>query len=301
MKETTANPTVIYYGAIDPNYIPAFLIRNSLRRGQNTFLVTEGFRQQPSRLKSYCFRQFLNHSAFTILANGDRCADDFRNAGITRPTYRRFGFFEHYPTPDWSAKPSDDGICRILSVGQLIDRKNYLTSIQSLGRLASRIEQSIEYTICGEGNQRLELEAEISRLPENIIVRLPGNQTTKQLETYFQQADIFVMPSKYDGWGVVLNQAIHFHLPIIASEGVRAARGHLVRENDNGFMFNNEQKLDENMLKLIQDSELRLRFARSSAAIAEVWHIDAVASNLVRVLAGQEPIVDDSESPLVKI
>ena len=97
------------------------------------------------------------------------------------------------------------------------------------------------------------------------------------------------MPSKYDGWGVVLNQAIHFQLPVIVSNGVRAARDYLVQDGFNGFIFDSDIKLDEGLAKLVSDEELRSRFSYNSREIADVWHIDSVAGNLARVILEKEP------------
>ena len=53
---------------------------------------------------------------------------------------------------------------------------------------------------------------------------------------FFAQADVFVLPSRYDGWGVVVNQAIGAGLPVICSDMVGA--GHdLVDEDVNGLKF----------------------------------------------------------------
>ena len=109
------------------------------------------------------------------------------------------------------------------------------------------------------------------------------------------------MPSTYDGWGVVLNQAIHYQVPVIAACGVRSARNHLVRDNHNGFIYKNDSELDDRLTTLIDTLELRRVFSHNSAEIAEAWHIDAVASNLAKVVAGEEPIIDSTFDPLVRV
>ena len=50
----------------------------------------------------------------------------------------------------------------------------------------------------------------------------------------FAQADVFVLPSRYDGWGVVVNQALAAGLPIITSDEVGAGFD-LVEPGSNGF------------------------------------------------------------------
>ena len=303
-KKLKPYQTVIFYGSIDPKFIPTFLLRGSLKRGQNTYLVTEGIRHKISKWKALCFQAYLNDSRLNILAIGYNSSNDFRDAGLVKPTYRRYGFFENYiGGPDLKSNSSKNPsqALQLLSVGQLIDRKNFSACINSLKRLASKIKQPVNYTICGDGEQRAELEQAAAQLDVDITVHLPGNCNAEQLDAYFRAADLFLMPSKYDGWGVVLNQAVHFHLPLIAAEGVRSARGHLLREGGNGFIFRDNDELDRVLLKLIVDQSLRDKFSTCCRQVAADWHIDAVAENLVKVLNGQDPTLHHSESPLALI
>lgn len=300
-KAVSDYESIIYYGAVDPRCIPALMMQNSLKRGQRTFLATEGIRFKHPRWRTWGFSYLLNHPQLEFLAIGDQCAEDFRNAGLTKPSYRKYGFFENYTSFDGNKSHNAKGPCSILSVGQLIDRKNFLSVIQSLQRLAARITQPVVYTICGEGAQRSELEAAVSELPDTITVELLGNCDASKLEECFRSADIFAMPSVYDGWGVVLNQAIHFQLPVIVSSGVRAAKDHLVQDGHNGFIYENEAQLDDQLLKLIEDHPLRTQCAKNSTEISHDWHIDAVAKNLALVVAGEEPLVDGPFAPLARV
>ena len=295
--------TVIYYGAIDPKCIPAAMIWFSLRRGQKTFLVTEGIRYKHSRWRSLAFSLLLNHPNLEILAIGNRSDDDFRSAGLVKPSYRKYGFFENYPA---DANPSSDSadsadVCRILSVGQLIDRKNFLSIISSITRIADQTDRQIVYMICGEGSQRSQIETEIRSLPKNVDIQLLGNCDALRLSQCFQTADIFAMPSTYDGWGVVLNQAIHFRLPVVVSDGVRAASDHLVEDGFNGFIYDSKAKLDKDLLQLVESSNLRNQFSKNCQKIAEAWHIDSVARNLARIVSGQEPHLQNRFAPLGRI
>lgn len=296
-KAVAGYSTVIYYGAIDPKCIPAAMMWCSLKRGQRTILVTEGIRHRHARWRSLGFSLLLNHPKLEILAIGDRSSEDFRLAGLTKPIYRKFGFFENYPA-DVKTDPCPEDTCRILSVGQLIDRKNFLSIVYSLQRIAEKLTQRIVYTICGEGIQRSEIESENKKLPKHIEVRLAGNCNSQQLDHHFRNADIFAMPSTYDGWGVVLNQGVHYCLPILVSSGVRAARDHLVKNNFNGFIYDNQDELDRDLTKLILDRSLRQQFATNCQLVASAWHIDSVAKNLARLISQADLEIDDPLVPL---
>jgi glycosyltransferase involved in cell wall biosynthesis len=65
-------------------------------------------------------------------------------------------------------------------------------------------------------------------------IRYEGFQAPERLPEYFGMADVFVLPSRYDGWGVVINQALAAGLPIITSDAVGAGFD-LVENGINGL------------------------------------------------------------------
>jgi glycosyltransferase involved in cell wall biosynthesis len=61
-----------------------------------------------------------------------------------------------------------------------------------------------------------------------------GFQPPERLAEYFGKSDVFVLPSRHDGWGVVINQALAAGLPIITSNAVGAGID-LVENGVNGM------------------------------------------------------------------
>jgi glycosyltransferase involved in cell wall biosynthesis len=53
-------------------------------------------------------------------------------------------------------------------------------------------------------------------------IRYEGFRPPERLPEFFEQSDAFVLPSRYDGWGVVINQALAAGLPIITTNAVGA-------------------------------------------------------------------------------
>jgi glycosyltransferase involved in cell wall biosynthesis len=85
-------------------------------------------------------------------------------------------------------------------------------------------------------------EAELPHLLESLQpdlrarIEYLGFQPPEDLPLTFSKADVFVLPSRYDGWGVVINQAAGAGLPVICSDQVGA--GYDLVENDvNGKIF----------------------------------------------------------------
>ncbi|MBK1987116.1 glycosyltransferase family 4 protein [Sphaerospermopsis aphanizomenoides BCCUSP55] len=124
----------------------------------------------------------------------------------------------------------------ILFCGQMIGRKGVDILLQAFNHL-----------IQSGYNARLLLvgrEAELPQLLETLPaqtrqkIEYAGFQSPENLPEFFHQADLFVLPSRYDGWGVVVNQAIGAGLPVICSDGVGAGYD-LVKPGENGNLFPN--------------------------------------------------------------
>jgi glycosyltransferase involved in cell wall biosynthesis len=86
-------------------------------------------------------------------------------------------------------------------------------------------------------------------------------------------ADVFVLPSKEEPWGMVVAEAMCFGLPVITSDRVGAAMD-LVKDGYNGFIFpaGNSKELANCIEKLINlSSEERLLFGKRSKEIITQW------------------------------
>jgi glycosyltransferase involved in cell wall biosynthesis len=102
-------------------------------------------------------------------------------------------------------------------------------------------------------------------------VNFLGFQQPASIPEVFAGADIFVLPSRHDGWGVVVNEALGAGLPIIVSDCVGARD--LVEDGRNGFVTRagDADGLVAALLKLAQSAELRKSMGQASAARAVQW------------------------------
>jgi len=96
-----------------------------------------------------------------------------------------------------------------------------------------------------QGDVALHLVGREAELNEMMLILSPesrrkviyhGFQSPEKLPEFFDKADVFILPSRYDGWGVVVNQALGAGLPIICSDQVGAGLD-LVEEGKNGYLF----------------------------------------------------------------
>jgi len=139
----------------------------------------------------------------------------------------------------------------ILSVGQFIPRKGY----DILLKACTRIDQSVGVYIVGG-----ELTQEYAELKDELLlgdnIHFVGFKSKKELKKYYKASDLFVLPTREDIWGLVINEAMACGLPVITTDKCMAGL-ELVKNSQNGFIIpieNSEQLLDKINIILSNDA-----------------------------------------------
>jgi len=169
-----------------------------------------------------------------------------------------------------------------LFCGQMIARKGLDHLLAAFTALAQRHARARLLLVGREA----ELPGLLAALPEAVRARIEyaGFQPPEELPRYFARADVFILPSRYDGWGVVVNQAIGAGLPVICSDTVGA--GHdLVEVGVNGLRFpaGGVAALEACMERFAAEPELAGRWGAASRAKAAAWTPDRGAAKWVDV------------------
>jgi glycosyltransferase involved in cell wall biosynthesis len=164
------------------------------------------------------------------------------------------------------------GTVDVLFSGQLIERKGADVLIRAFAEICDLVpEMRLRLVGTGPG-----LDALIEMIPFGCRDRIHflGFQQPAAMPKIFAEADIFVLPSRHDGWGVVVNEALGAGLPIIVSDRVGARD--LVENGCNGFITaaGEVDVLASALLKLTQSGALRQTLGRSSAERASHWDVD---------------------------
>jgi len=110
-------------------------------------------------------------------------------------------------------KPRPGGAVRLVSVGSLSAHKGFDVALRAIGRLGDRVER---YTIVGEGPERGRLKTLVKELGLQGKVRLPGY--CDDVVSYLHEADLGVIPSRWEGFGLVAVEALSTGLPLVASD-----------------------------------------------------------------------------------
>ena len=155
-----------------------------------------------------------------------------------------------------------------LFCGQMIARKGIDLLLRSFAQLVAE-GVAARLLLVGREGELPGLVAELNAETRDRII-YAGFQPASELPAYFGSADVFVLPSRHDGWGVVVNQAFGAHLPVICSDAVGAGID-LVENGVNGLLIpaGDANVLAGAMRKLALSPELRRTFGAAAAVTVE--------------------------------
>jgi glycosyltransferase involved in cell wall biosynthesis len=112
-----------------------------------------------------------------------------------------------------------------------------------------------------------------------------GFRAPDKLPDVFSRNDVFVLPSRHDGWGVVVNQALGAGLPIMCSDAVGAGYD-LVEPEINGLRFASEDEdgLFAGLKRFTDAPELCAQWGSASRQKARDWLPEAGAAKWVETM-----------------
>lgn len=169
----------------------------------------------------------------------------------------------------------------VLFVGKLIPKKQPLLALEAFARVRSR--QRCALLLVGEGELEPELKARVAaeEIPD---VRFAGFLNRSRIAEAYAAADLLVLPSSlHETWGLVVNEAMNFSLPVVVSDKVGCAAD-LVRDGENGYVVRagDADALALALERLVVDSGRRRAFGGRSRAIVDGWSYERACEGIVR-------------------
>jgi glycosyltransferase involved in cell wall biosynthesis len=151
------------------------------------------------------------------------------------------------------AQASTDGIVRLLSVGAIVPRKGFDVLIAALATLA---DLPWRLTVAGDRGRDAQaaarLNADIARHRLGERVEVLGAVAPKKLDQLYAEADLFVLASRFEGYGMAYSEATAHGVPVVGTNAgaipdtVPAGAGVLVAPDDAGELARVLRRLIEN-------------------------------------------------------
>lgn len=156
-------------------------------------------------------------------------------------------------------------------VGELSKIKATDILISAFGKLNSN---NWILVLIGKNKNEIKLKSLIKKFNLENKILIYGQINFKNLANAMKYCDVFILPSRHDGWGAVLNEAASLKKPLIASSQVGAA-DHCIQNNINGFIVkpNNSNALFKAMKKYVDNEKLLKTHGNNSFKILKKYSV----------------------------
>lgn len=181
-------------------------------------------------VRNFIGRVFLNRSRGIFAIS--QLAERFYASIGARPAH--IYPFAYFKAHRFLAKAdAGAGLREILFVGQLIERKGVIELLEAFRRLVRETPARLTFVGTGPLDERLRgIVAEAGLMDS---VRFEGAVSSSLIDERIRQSDVLVLPSQFDGWGLVINEALVSGVPVVLSSNCGAAD--LVLEPSAGRVF----------------------------------------------------------------
>ena len=155
-----------------------------------------------------------------------------------------------------------------LTLARLVKQKNLPLLIKVFKDVAKKNNQTI-LLIVGRGPEKKKLVSLVKKL--RLEDKIFFIDWTDDIYSYYDLADVYVLPSNYEGWGRVIIEAASQALPIIMTDV--GCAGEVVKGGKSGIVapINKEEELKRAMLRLIQNKNSRKKLGqRAKKALADL-------------------------------
>lgn len=171
------------------------------------------------------------------------------------------------------------GKFNVVTVGRHIECKGFDIVL----KVAKKIGESVNfYIVGGEPSKENKQYKEDHELTNVHFIDFLGKD---ELREYYNAADLFVLMTRGDTWGLVINEAMANGLPVITTK--RCVAGvELIEDDINGYIINvdDTQALVDKIENLRNNSELRQQMAQANIKKMQTNTIDRIAKEHIKVL-----------------
>lgn len=172
----------------------------------------------------------------------------------------------------------------ILSVGRFSYNAGYGKGYDYLMRLAEKMPDDIGFYIVGD----IPTEEFVNwkRNSQLSNVHFIGFKNKQELAEYYAAADIFILLTRGDTWGLVINEAMMFSLPIISSDKCIAGV-ELVKNGENGFVvsLDDEDEIKNRIDYILDNPKIAEQYGERSYTKIQKYSIENMSQQIFQSIS----------------
>ncbi len=174
----------------------------------------------------------------------------------------------------------------ILFASKLQQRKHADHLVEALQQVATQHGTRPYLLVVGDGEERGRLEELALARGLAHDVRFLGFRNQSELPAFLALADVFVLPSRHEPWGLIVNEAMAAGCAVIVSSDVGAAPD-LVQNGVSGFVYpvGDVNALAEALLRVLASPDTARHMGQAGRERIASWDFEADVAGLRQALA----------------
>ncbi|WP_186424858.1 glycosyltransferase family 4 protein [Cupriavidus metallidurans] len=187
-----------------------------------------------------------------------------------------------FPLP---ATPAPRKNKTVLAMGRLVAAKGFDVLLHAWQQVA-REAPDWNLVIRGEGDERHALTALVRQLGLEDSVSLPG--ICRDTRQAYEQASVFCLSSRYEGFALVLIEAMAFGLPVVSTNCETGPR-ELLRSGENALVVpvGDANALAQGLIQAMRGGKLPTAIGTHGRQVASAYALDMIIANWDTLLAGE--------------
>lgn len=248
-----------------------------------------GFIKDESKIKNKIKKYFIS-SANGWLSTGEMASKYLEYYGAKKDKIFKYPFtsieeqdiiydtMETHQKEQLRKKLNIDEKNVIITVGQFIYRKG----IDILINASSYFSKDIGVYIIGGEPSKEYIELKDKLKAKNI--HFVGFKQKDELKEYYKAADIFVLPTREDIWGLVINEAMAYGLPVITTDKCIAGL-ELIEDTKNGYIVSVEEQeeLANKITHIINNDKLKEEMSKNNINKIKKYTIENMSKEHIRI------------------
>lgn len=227
-------------------------------------------------------------------------ANDFGALGLYKNKMYKWGYFLEnniYDIDKLIEKKEQSEKIQIVWVARFINWKHPEVVVK-LARNLKKQDYNFEIKMLGQGVLEDKIKKQIKKYKLEDVIKIVGQVPSDKVKDYMEEANIFIGTSDHnEGWGAVVNESMNAGCVVIANKKMGAV-GFLIKNNQNGFIYNSYNELEELVKLTIDNKETREKLGKNAYKfITEKWTAEVAAENLLTlfdsIIQGKEVEIND--------
>lgn len=169
-----------------------------------------------------------------LFGMGDLGVNYYQSVGFSKSKIHKFQYFTEIPDNVIEEDSCIEKTPKLIFIGQLIDRKNIQGLVNALVNLR---EMNFNLQIIGDGPLKNTLQSLVVINKMAHKIKFHGNMDNSEAMNSLSKSDYLILPSNFDGWGAVINEALSRGVKVITNENCGASC--LVSEMNWGTVYKN--------------------------------------------------------------